>query len=244
MEPLQQSQIPIFKKKFIMCDYPADPNSKTKLLMHTNTKTKSSFRKFSFNLSIVLVGFICLIYIFCNVFIFSPSKQVNTVKSNDINEASVENYPCPGSQSFIHASCRVITTIDDECSNVLEEMKARVNGQYDKWHDPHNNGTYLDLIEKDGGIVLKHETGNKKYIDHIGFSMSSVQNGKCKLRGCSESQVTSIADFSTNYCNLFHLYCGSKDRCQHVKHDFMYQENKISPSFGAQSDKKSCFIGN
>jgi hypothetical protein len=44
------------------------------------------------------------------------------------------------------------------------------------------------------------------------------------MTGCSESQVTSYLDFSTNYCDLHDLYCGSKDGCKFVTSDLKYEE--------------------
>lgn len=52
------------------------------------------------------------------------------------------SFPCPGSPSSMHASCEYVVQIDGSCESVKEEMLARVQGQYKKWHDPHNNGTY------------------------------------------------------------------------------------------------------
>ena len=39
---------------------------------------------------------------------------------------------------------RITTTASAACSDVLEEMTARVDGQFGTWHDPHNNGTYTN----------------------------------------------------------------------------------------------------
>ena len=66
------------------------------------------------------------------------------------------------------------------------------------------------------------------------------ENDRCVVRGCSASQVTSVADFSTNYCNLRMLYCGSKDGCRPVLHDFAVDETKVAPSTGAGSSAAAC----
>eukprot|EP00913_Durusdinium_trenchii_P020887 g19625.t1 len=39
-----------------------------------------------------------------------------------------------------------------------------------------------------------------------------------------EIKVFSLKDFSTNYCNLRNLYCGSEEGCKPVKHDFNNSE--------------------
>jgi len=57
------------------------------------------------------------------------------------------------------------------------------------------------------------------------------------MTGCSESQLTSYADFSTNYCNLHDLYCGSSDGCKFVKSDLKYKEDVKSCS---SADKGQC----
>ena len=44
--------------------------------------------------------------------------------------------------------------------------------------------------------------------------------GSCVIDACSESQVLSVYDYSTNYCNLYNLYCGKADGCTPVLHDF------------------------
>lgn len=41
----------------------------------------------------------------------------------------------------------------------------------------------------------------KRYTDKLRFDFKDVGN-QCEISGCSASQVFSIADFSTNYCNL------------------------------------------
>merc|ERR1712183_103724 len=88
-------------------------------------------------------------------------------------------------------------------------------------------------------LRLHRVTGNKKYTDKILFSCQDV-SGTARLSGCSASQVFSIADFSTNYCNLRMLYCGSKDGCKPVKSDFAYKEAVVSSSLGASHDASAC----
>merc|ERR1712146_641558 len=66
--------------------------------------------------------------------------------------------------------------------------------------------------------------------DKMTLTFSSSTWGGCTMSACSESQVTSVVDYSTNYCNLHDLYCGSADSCKYVQHDLTYSENNISCS--------------
>ena len=54
-------------------------------------------------------------------------------------------------------------------------------------------------------------TGNGAFRDKLAFHFepqggAGPTSGTCKLTACSESQVDSIIDYSTNYCNLRNLY--------------------------------------
>jgi hypothetical protein len=64
--------------------------------------------------------------------------------------------------------------------------------------------------------------------------------GACQFTACSESQVTSIGDASTNYCNTRMLLCGKADGCKPVKHQLTYSEKDVSPRPGSGSDKGAC----
>ena len=89
---------------------------------------------------------------------------------------------------------------------------------------------------------LSRLTGNKRYTDKMTFTFSNHGTSSCAIEACSESQVFSIADFSTNYCNLRNLYCGAEDGCQVVRYDFTTEETNINPSFGAGVDKSACIV--
>merc|ERR1719215_1499462 len=121
-------------------------------------------------------------------------------------------------------------------------MTARVEGQFQKWHDPHNNGTYKLLSSQAGALTFQRVTGNKMYTDKMGFGFAAQGADQCIITGCSESQSTSVADFSTNYCNLRNLYCGSKEGCKSVASDFDIQEVEVSPSLGAGKDASACMV--
>ena len=87
------------------------------------------------------------------------------------------------------------------CDAVHEEMLARIHGQFGTWHDPHNNGTY-GILDADK-LHLKRLTGDKKYTDKFNFALEPA-GSDCTIYGCSESQVTSVADFGTK-CALQRL---------------------------------------
>ena len=131
-------------------------------------------------------------------------------------------YHCPNSDAHVHASCHVAahladTTTPDSCHNLHTEILARVSAK-NGWTDPHNKGTYKLLNQTDGLLSLQRQTGDKKYVDKIDISLVSGANGGgCFLYGCSESQVTSIYDASTNVCNISNRSCGSTDRRKPVR---------------------------
>jgi len=148
---------------------------------------------------------------------------------------------CPGSNAWVHASCEVAVEVHAGCDDVIAEMEARVAGiEKGTWHDPHNTGVYAILGRGASELSMQRRTGNGKYTDKLVFTFEKVSPSQCKIQGCSESQVTSVADFSTNYCNLRMMYCGSADGCKPVTKDFATSESSINPSFGAGKDPKEC----
>eukprot|EP00954_Amorphochlora_amoebiformis_P006295 493098-Amorphochlora_amoeboformis.AAC.1 len=147
---------------------------------------------------------------------------------------------CPGSKSFIHASCSLTATFSSSsCEEVAGEIIDRING-VNGWKDPHNGGTYTLLSGSTTSNVLDTQrvTGDGKYTDLHRFTLSSEGAG-CKVEACSESQVFSILDFSTNYCNLHDLYCGSQDGCPIAKEDLTYSESLGSCR---SHDKSTCVV--
>ena len=154
---------------------------------------------------------------------------------------SSNDFECPGSPAYVHASARVQALASATCDDVRAEMLARVGGQFDTWHDPHNNGTYSsNTSASPAALSFSRLTGNRKYTDKMTFTFADAGNGQCSLLGCSESQVTSILDFGTNYCNLRALYCGTAEGCKTVEHDFSAAEVKVKTSTGAKHDMALC----
>ncbi|CAD7973223.1 unnamed protein product [Amoebophrya sp. A120] len=107
-----------------------------------------------------------------------------------------------------------------------------------------------NLHDKTGGRLADA----KQYTDKINlvFVSHGVGTDYCTISGCSESQVFSILDQSTNYCNLRNLVCyaclqnGEKDKCPYVKHSFsnidwgLDEEGKESCT---QHDATMCISG-
>ena len=128
----------------------------------------------------------------------------------------------------------------------MQEMMDRINGQSSgKWHDPHNNGTYDIISNKNNQLELKRLTGDGKYTDKMLFTFSQSGNGNdatCNFQACSESQVTSIADFGTNYCNVKMMYCNDEDNCKPVDGNIAYTETSAKVSSGATKDMSKCMM--
>ena len=114
---------------------------------------------------------------------------------------------CPDSPVKMHSGCEMTVSFSDSsCEAVQKEMVDRVNGQYGSWYDPHNNGTYAITASSASELSAERLTGDGKYTDLMIFSFSADGAG-CTMEACSQSQVSSISDFSTNYCNMHDLYC-------------------------------------
>ena len=133
---------------------------------------------------------------------------------------------CPGSPAFMHAKCEMSVTFTQSCDSVLNEMNDRVAGK-GGWTDPHNGGTYTINNQTSSFLAGQRVTGDEKYTDLFDFTFTSADGG-CSVEACSESQVNSVLDFSTNYCNLHALYCSSVDGCPTVGPDLSYNEKYTS----------------
>mmetsp|Transcript_2760 Transcript_2760/g.3440 ORF Transcript_2760/g.3440 Transcript_2760/m.3440 type:complete len:356 (-) Transcript_2760:316-1383(-) len=147
---------------------------------------------------------------------------------------------CPGSKSFVHAKCSMTVKFPgNSCQEVATEMIARINGE-NGWKDPHNGGTYTLTSGSPQSSVLTTQrvTGNGKYTDLQKFTLNGA-GSSCEVDACSESQVFSVVDYSTNYCDLHLLWCGSQDGCPVAHTDFSYTESFDSCS---QNDKSKCVV--
>ena len=120
---------------------------------------------------------------------------------------------CPGSAaSWMHAACQTKIEFKEACSAVRGEITKRIEGQPHEWIDPHNAGTYSFISQSDSLFELSRLTGDKMYTDKITFAFEEKGVASCSVAACSESQVFSVLDFGTNYCNLKNLYC-SEGEC-------------------------------
>lgn len=145
---------------------------------------------------------------------------------------------CPGSRAlFTHSKCQISATAAVSCNTVKAEMAARIKG-VNGWYDQHNHGTYT-MQQYGGDFSASRLTGDGKYTDKITFDL--VSNGSsCDIAGCSESQVTSVSDFGTNYCNIKLLYCGSDEGCNVANSDFTNSGESVSKSTGASKGMANC----
>jgi hypothetical protein len=65
-------------------------------------------------------------------------------------------------------------------------------------------------------------TGDGKYTDKIIFTFED-SGSSCNVGACSQSQVFSIGDAGTNYCNMYSLYC-SESGCHPLNNKLVYTE--------------------
>lgn len=108
---------------------------------------------------------------------------------------------------------------DQPCDQVKKEIQSRITS--DEWVDPHNQGTYTLEEEEtaspssdDGTFHISRLTGDGKFTDKIRMQFKKT-GAKCTLSACSVSQVNSVLDFSTNYCNLRNLYAADAGVLHH-----------------------------
>merc|ERR1712113_1140298 len=171
------------------------------------------------------------------------------VKSSSLRgPAAEDSYSCPGSGSFVRARMEVTATASASCDDVKAEIQARASAQ-GGWKDPHNGGIY-SVLEVDGNVIKTQRTtnpatsvGGKVYTDKQSFQLTDA-SGSCQIKACSESQGTSVGDFSTNYCDIRNLYCGKADGCLPVSKDFATSEDSYSKSIGAGHDFSACIVQN
>jgi len=169
------------------------------------------------------------------------------VKEDVKQQVEVANagYKCPGSASSTHAWMEVTTQADASCAQVHDEIVARASTS--SWVDPHNGGIYSVLEDSSDVIQTQRTTnpatavGGKTYVDLQTFELQPVSGG-CQIKGCSESQGNSMSDFSTNYCDLRNLFCGSADGCETALNSFTVQETSHHKSFGAGHDFSGCVV--
>ncbi|CAD7956601.1 unnamed protein product [Amoebophrya sp. A120] len=136
----------------------------------------------------------------------------------------------------VHATCVLKIPVQEvPCKTVFEEITLR-GSERSLWVDPHNMGTYAitytdparkgrtapdddlfkgSIVEVDRQTKLRDPKTNQPYTDKIILRLLEVtETGKtrptCNVYACSMSQVKSVRDGSTNYCNIKNLICGHK----------------------------------
>ena len=152
---------------------------------------------------------------------------------------SATDYNCPGPHGGIHAECEIEVSLDYPCANVSTEIISRMHGD-SGWTDPHNGGNYTVETASPTEITGQRTTGKAPhYVDKFNIALAEDGEKKCKLTACSRSQTTSVLDYSTNYCDLHNLYCGSQFGCKYIMFNFEAQE-----SFGTckQHDETLCIV--
>jgi len=149
----------------------------------------------------------------------------------------------PESDAVIHAWARTTVRFDAPCKTVKNEVLARIAGK-NGWVDPHNAGTYALTSSVGDVVAADHVTGDGKYTDKLRFMFENADGGDdCEVSGCSVSQVTSVIDRSTNYCNLYNLYCGGNVGCQVAQTDLTAIPLDKKTSLGAGKNKFKCRSG-
>jgi len=127
---------------------------------------------------------------------------------------------CPGSKATPHAGCSMVVHFPNvSCTDVREEIVARIKANQDpKSHQ----GKYKMIHDYKNATHASRTTGDgTNYTDLFIFTYANLRNEisqsqnlegnkGCKVTACSESQANSLYDFSTNYCNLYNLYCQAK----------------------------------
>merc|ERR1711879_246015 len=142
---------------------------------------------------------------------------------------------------------KVTATASASCSAVEAEISARAQGK-GSWVDPHNGGIYSLTSSEDGIIKTQRSTNpatsvpaGTTYIDKQIFVLTG-SGDSCKIEACSESQSTSVGDFSTNYCDILNLYGGSAAGYNVVSKDFTSDESSHKGSVGAGHDASKCIV--
>jgi len=99
---------------------------------------------------------------------------------------------------------------------------------------------HVHAMDRDTRTTLRgnHLTGYGHYTDKFIFTFTDASDGGCEVTACSESQVFSILDYSTNFCNLRNLYCNASDGCQVVSKDLGPYEETYADCW--QNKKENC----
>jgi len=148
---------------------------------------------------------------------------------------------CPGSDSIQHAMAEAEWVLNNSCDQVRQEIYARV-AKENNWIDAHNQGTYANRTATDDEslIALTRTTGrvmfpgtyeNEAFTDKLNLNLVPKDDTQCEVYGCSQSQVMSKWDYSTNFCNLQVLVGGTNrtgdDDYKYIYHDLETDSREI-----------------
>ncbi len=153
---------------------------------------------------------------------------------------------CPGSKSSIHAGCSYVVLFPNvSCTDVREEIVERIK----KNQDPKSHkGKYKIIKDWKNSTLASRTTGDgTNYTDIFKFTYSNLRkensadmivggNKGCRVTACSESQVMSLSDYSTNYCNLHNLYCQQKKTSNGLNN--ILDDDKVTPCKKQKHDLK------
>lgn len=165
------------------------------------------------------------------------AKTILILSSSLVCTSAKQDEHCPGSPAWKSAICKMTVQFQQPCTMVQSEINLRVTSP--AWVDPHNAGKYAQISSRAGIIKGSRITGSGQYTDLFNFSLEDTADKGCQVTTCSESQVFSIFDFSTNYCNLRNLYCNSEDDCVPVQYELNYVEEYTHCS---QNEKQNCVV--
>ncbi|KAL1523851.1 hypothetical protein AB1Y20_018772 [Prymnesium parvum] len=140
---------------------------------------------------------------------------------------------CPGSPAPQHARCSIAVAFEQPCEVVQEEVEARIARNADRKSHP---GAYALLASAPAACtkgsrhtaVGAHPSpadvgmAGEYFTDFFGLTYQGVGGG-CRVAACSESQGMSLCDFSTNFCNVFNLFCNSTDGCTSLVTSLKYE---------------------
>lgn len=151
---------------------------------------------------------------------------------------------CPSTPAGVAAGMRITTTANATCTDVLAEMKARVAGQATgAWHDPHNKGNYSNMVVSGSTFYADRAPGTQAkqpVPDKVAITLTDEKGDQCEIEACSRSQVFSVLDFGTNYCNLEMLFCGSDEGCKPVLNDFTHTKETTESFSGSNVELSEC----
>lgn len=122
-----------------------------------------------------------------------------------------------------HSACSLTAKFRHRCALVQSEIEARISNNLDRKSHP---GVY-SLTSSVAGVCTHGSRitspmaspspkdvglSGDTFTDSFGFIYDD-DGEHCRVSACSESQGFSLCDFSTNFCNLFNLFCNEGEGC-------------------------------